>query len=231
MLVGSQNKANRAKWLEQKLTAITAKSRILDVGAGEQQYKKFCSHLNYVSQDFAKYDGNGDFTGLQTINWDQSGLDIVCDIMDIPEPDASFDAIMCIEVLEHLPRPVEAIKEISRLIRSGGVLILTAPFCSLTHFAPYHFHTGFNRYFYETHLPANDLEILEIQHNGNFFDYIAQELRRIPYIAQRYSDNRHSPLDKFVVHLVLKLLERLSRQDKGSSELLCFGYHVLAIKK
>ncbi|WP_291315610.1 class I SAM-dependent methyltransferase [Desulfuromonas sp.] len=97
--IGTHNLANREKWLELALQQIPAGSRILDAGAGELQYKRFCSHLNYVSQDFAKYDGNGNGSGLQVGGWDQSRIDIVSDITSIPRPDSSFDAIMCIEVL------------------------------------------------------------------------------------------------------------------------------------
>ena len=62
-----------------------------------------------------------------------------------------------------LPEPVKAIKEFARLLKSSGHIIITAPFCSLTHFALYHFHTGFNRYFYEKHLPDNGFEIGQIE--------------------------------------------------------------------
>jgi Methylase involved in ubiquinone/menaquinone biosynthesis len=52
---------------------------------------------------------------LQTGPWDNSKLDIVSDILSIPLPDHSVDAIMCTEVLEHIPDPLGAIKEFSRL--------------------------------------------------------------------------------------------------------------------
>jgi 2-polyprenyl-3-methyl-5-hydroxy-6-metoxy-1,4-benzoquinol methylase len=144
---GRRNQSDREIWLQSTLKRIPDGSRILDAGAGELQYKKYCSHLNYISQDFGQYDGKGNSEGLQTSSWDNSKLDIISDIIDIPESDKSFDAIMCIEVFEHLPNPIAAIKEFSRLIKDDGFLILTAPFCSLTHFAPYHFYTGFNRFF------------------------------------------------------------------------------------
>src|SRR5206468_2559034 len=105
--------------------------------------------------------------GLQMTAWDYGKLDIVSDIAAIPEPDGSFDAILCSEVLEHVPDAVKVIGELARLLRSGGTLILTAPFNSMTHFAPYHFSTGFSRYFYEHHLPASGLTIEELSHNGN----------------------------------------------------------------
>jgi len=230
-MVGTQNEGSRIAWIEKTLKQIPAGSRILDAGAGEQKFKHLCAHLKYVSQDFAKYDGVGNTKGLQMGKWDQSGLDIISDIAAIPEPDNSFDAIMCIEVFEHLPNPLEALKEFSRLLRLEGQLIITAPFCSLTHFAPYHFSSGFNRYFYEQHLPAYGFKIIDLQPNGNFFEYIAQEIRRIPTVADKYTGDKIRFLEHHVLRFILTLLYRLSKKDKGSQELLCFGYHVLAIKQ
>ena len=121
----------------------------------------------HVAQDFGRYNGKGDGKGLQAGHWNQEGLDIVADITSIPEPDGSFQAVMCVEVLEHIPEPIKALREFRRLLATGGYLIITAPFCSLTHFAPYHFYTGFNRYFYEKHLPEHGFEILELAPNDN----------------------------------------------------------------
>ena len=231
VLTGKQNRINRVEWIEKTLAKIPPGARILDAGAGELQFKRFCSHLKYVAQDFAQYDGKGDGAGLQHGVWDQSRLDITCDICNIPEPDESFDAIMCIEVFEHLPNPVAAINEFSRLLRAGGCLILTAPFCSLTHQAPFHFYTGFNRYFYEKHLPEHGLKIIETDKNGNFFEYLAQEIWRIPSMAKRYAAKRPNPLELFAMLIMLNMLRRFSKADKGSNEMLCYGYHILARKE
>jgi ubiquinone/menaquinone biosynthesis C-methylase UbiE len=230
MKVGTQNLYYRENWLEATLQNVPASSRILDAGAGEQQYKRFCTHLEYVAQDFALYDGKGDAKGLQRGSWDQSRLDIISDIISIPEPDASFDAIMCIEVLEHLSNPLPALAEFSRLIKPGGELILTAPFCSLTHFAPYHFITGYNRYFYEKHLPDMGFDIVEMTANGNFFEYIAQEILRIESVSKRFCGKVPNWLEKLSIKTVLKMLQKFSVTDRGSEELLCYGYHILAKK-
>ncbi len=229
--VGTNNEANRATWLEATLRKVPAGARILDAGAGEQQYKPLCAHLVYVAQDFAQYDGQGDQTGLQMGAWDQSKLDIVCDITSIPELDASFDAVLCVEVLEHLSDPVAAIKEMSRLLRRGGQIILTAPFCSLTHFAPYHFYTGFNRYFYENTLSKHGFEILEMEENGNYFEYLAQEIRRLPSIASQYANDAPRRWEYWALRVVLDMLARFTTKDKNSAELLHFGYHVRALRK
>jgi len=228
--VGKTNESERVKWIEETLKKIPAGLTILDAGAGESQFKKFCDHLKYIAQDFGQYSGEGN-VGLQTGTWDNSKLDIVSDILSIPLPDHSVDAIMCTEVLEHIPDPLGAIKEFGRLLKPEGYLLITAPFASLTHFAPYHFASGFSKYFYEKHLPDNGFEIVDLQLNGNFFEYVAQENRRIKMIAKRYAGKRLTIFDKIIIHLNLLILQNLSKKDKGSSELLCYGIHVFARKK
>jgi ubiquinone/menaquinone biosynthesis C-methylase UbiE len=230
MEVRRRNESTRVEWLQQTLGKIPVGSRILDAGAGQQQFRKFCGHLRYVSQDFAQYDGQGDGAGLQDGKWDTSKIDIVSDINAIPRDNGSFDAVLCTEVLEHVPDPVAALRELARLARPGGWLILTAPFCSLTHMAPYHFATGLSRYFYRHHLPRLGFEIIDLQENGNFFEYLAQETRRLRGISQRYADSELNERETAAVESILGALSRFSASDRGSSELLCFGVHVLAQK-
>lgn len=231
--LGIMNLENRERWLEETLKKIPAGSRILDAGAGELQYKRLCNHLDYVSQDFAEYNGKGDGKGLQTKNWDNSKLDIISDITKIPVDPISFDVIMCIEVFEHLPYPDQAVKEFSRILKKHGKIIITAPFCSLTHFAPYHFCTGFNKYWYERILNDNGFKILEMEYNGSYFEYIIQELKRIPLVEKEYSNTAYSEsyIFKFAKKLLIKSLQKMSKSDKGSNELLSFGIHILAEKK
>jgi ubiquinone/menaquinone biosynthesis C-methylase UbiE len=224
------NEQKRHEWVRAQLKKLPAGSRLLDAGAGEKPYRKYCDHLDYVSQDFAQYEPDPLRGGLQMTSWDHGELDIVSDIVAIPEPDGSFDAILCSEVLEHVPDAVKVIGELARLLRSGGRLILTAPFNSLTHFAPYHFSTGFSRYFYEHHLPACGLTIEELSHNGNYFDFLVQELRRIDHVAMQYADDRPSWLESKALIKVQEMAEAFSESGEPSSELLCFGWHVVAVK-
>ena len=50
-------------------------------------------------------------------------------VMDyvLPFADGAFDAILCFETAEHFPEPEKMVAELGRVIRSGGVLILTTP--------------------------------------------------------------------------------------------------------
>lgn len=210
----------REAWVRTALSAVPGGSRLLDAGAGEQPYRDACAHLAYVSQDFAAYDGTGP-TGLHVEAFDATGVDIVCDIAAIPEPDGSFDAVLCTEVLEHVPDPLAALDEMARLVRPGGVLLVTAPFISLTHFAPYHYATGFSRYWYEHHLPARGFDIEEVTPNGDFFSVLGQEVRRLADLTA---------LGKAQAAARMVLLRTLGRLS-GHSDLLCQGWFVRARKQ
>jgi SAM-dependent methyltransferase len=87
---------------------------ILDTCAGWEPsyYQSLFPGKRYVKQDFQDFD--------------PSCIDIVCDICDMkPIPDESFGLVLNLESLEHISNPQGAIDEIHRILRPGGLLILT----------------------------------------------------------------------------------------------------------
>ena len=228
--IGLRPESFREEWLKKTLEKIPAGLTILDAGAGESQFKQFCSHLKYISQDFGEYDGSGE-VGLQMGKWDVSKIDIKSDITAIPLDNNAVDAILCTEVFEHIPDPLAALREFQRLLKPGGYLVITVPFMSITHFAPYHFSTGFNRFYFEKHLPDMGFSISDLYLGGNYFDCLAVELRRIRGVANKYAGKKLSIWNKIIIHLNMLLLQKLSKRDHGSSELLNCGVFVLARKK
>lgn len=49
------------------------------------------------------------------------------DIYQMPFENGSFDLVVCTEVLEHLERPKDALKEINRVVKEEGAVLLTVP--------------------------------------------------------------------------------------------------------
>ncbi len=93
--------------------ALPPGSRVLDIGAGAAPYRELFSHCCYQTSDL--------LPGNNTV-------DYICPIDNFPLPNQSLDAILCTEVLEHVPDPLAALKEMRRLLVPGGYLCLTVPF-------------------------------------------------------------------------------------------------------
>jgi len=222
------NDTTRQAWVSKTLAALPSSSRILDAGAGEMKNRQYCNHLTYVSQDFCEYDGIGAIDeGLQSA-WDTRGIDLVSDIEAIPAPDASFDAIICTEVLEHVPEPTHALDEFMRLLKPGGVLILTAPFASNVHMAPYHFCSGFSKYWYEHHLVQRGFLIEELFANGDWYALLRQEIMRLGGL-ERSKGSWAWPLG--YAYALLGMLYFKIRGNKRAEDLACFGWHCVATKQ
>jgi SAM-dependent methyltransferase len=64
--------------------------------------------------------------------------DIVGDVMAMPCADASYDAIICLAVLEHVSKPWLAAAEMHRVLKPGGKLLVYVPFLY-----PYHAMPGY----------------------------------------------------------------------------------------
>lgn len=227
LIISLNNEHERDAFVVHQLSSLLDNSYLLDAGCGSQKYKKYCAHLIYKGQDFGQYtkdlkkmlgsDGVGGKDGYEYGN-----LDYVCDIWNINEKDQAFDAILCTEVFEHIPFPNEAIKEFSRLLKSNGILILTAPSNCLRHMDPYFFYSGFSDRWYEKVLKDNGFEIISLEPVGDYYRWIAVEIYR--------TMSTHNFLIKLLLFPVF-LFYFFKRKNQASIDTLCMGYHVLAKKK
>lgn len=216
----------RVAWMKQQAAEVPAGARVLDAGAGEGQYRPLFAHTRYASQDFAQYTGSSDSAAPET--WTYNKLDYVCDITAIPVPDATFDAVICTEVLEHVPEPLAALRELARVTAPGGRLLLTAPLGSGMHQEPYHYYGGYSRHFWARVLPQLGFEIDELVPLRGLLSHAAQEVHR----AGRYLalQDRLSPEQAWVMQ---EWLPRLLHDNDTAVpvEQFTVGYMVRATKR
>jgi len=109
-----------------------------------------------------------------------------------------------------------------------GKLIITAPFSSLVHFSPYHYATGFSRYWYEHHLPLRGFVIEELAPNGDWFSCTKQEILRLPYMAKKYGDWCW-PLSYVAAGFGI-LYFLLRGRSRKADDIGCFGWHCVATR-
>jgi ubiquinone/menaquinone biosynthesis C-methylase UbiE len=222
------NARTRNEWVAAKASKLPHGIRVLDAGAGECQYAPLFRHCNYKTQDFSHYAGTT--SGVLSEEWKYGKIDYVSDITDIPAPDGSFDVVLCTEVLEHVPKPVETIKELARVLAPGGTLLLTAPLSSAVHQQPYHFYGGYSPFFYKKFMPEFGLVIKEIKPIGGLMKNVAQEVLRAGRVIEERAPETYSLFLKYILTCWLPKLFA-AMDDKIFIEEFTVGYLVEAIKE
>lgn len=60
--------------------------------------------------------------------WKDSGMKFqVADAHKLPFPDGTFDAAFCLEMLEHVESPETVLREMKRVLKKGGYIVLLVP--------------------------------------------------------------------------------------------------------
>lgn len=110
-----------------------------------------------------------------------AGVRVLGDAQQLGIRDASFDVVLCTEVLEHLPEPQRAIDEMFRVLRPGGTLLLTTRFLFPIHDAP---HDYFRYTKYGLRHLLRRFEILEIEEEADSVATLAILLQRLGMQAE-----------------------------------------------
>jgi SAM-dependent methyltransferase len=134
-------RAPLARWLEREAARAGAELgehlRVLDVGCGVKPYYPF----------FAPHSAS--YVGVDVVA--NPAADLIGAVENLPVDDASFDLVLCIQVLEHCDDPVLAVGELRRVLRPGGRLLASTHGVQVYHPAPQDLwrwtHTGLERLF------------------------------------------------------------------------------------
>ena len=108
----------------QELSAGVA-GKLLDVGCGSRPYERLFAATEYVGLELDTPENRA--RGLADVYYDGAAL---------PFATASFDAIVCNQVLEHVFEPDRFLGEMRRVLRPGGRMLLSVPFAWDEHEQP-----------------------------------------------------------------------------------------------
>lgn len=176
--------------------SIPSSKNILDVGAGELKYKEYFAHCKYVSNDL----------GVGSSQWYFDQIDIKSTIYKIPVETASYDYVLCTQVLEHLEFPELAYEEMSRILKPGGKLIVTVPLGQGEHQTPHDFYR-YTQYALRGLGKRHGLRMTFIQPQGGIFINLEYMLWQTIGLFIPLSV---SPLIRYPVFLILTPLKFVS---------------------
>lgn len=94
-------------------------STVVDIGCGNKPYAEYFSG-KYIGVDHDP----------------KTKADVVSDSINVPLSDSSADAVILNQTLEHVEKPAETVSEIWRLLKPGGLAIITVPLTMKVHATP-----------------------------------------------------------------------------------------------
>lgn len=198
--------------------------KILDVGSGRHFIEKIFPELN-----------ENDFFRLDLANRDY--VDIIADLQKDSYFNSCFDAVICLNVLEHVYSFKEFFNNLSNLIKKNGVLMLSVPYNSGLHYLP-HDYFRISHYALKKLLNENDFEIKSLD------AFYQQNFNKILKIFKNLNNN--NVLSKILEKLILLQIRVYNKffDKKLGNELIDnvnpnqkkmytepMGYFVIAIKK
>ncbi|MCC8358514.1 class I SAM-dependent methyltransferase [Salinimicrobium sediminilitoris] len=127
--------------------------KVLDIGCGNKPYKSLFEN---------KCD---EYVGCDIVQSSEKCVDIICDATNIPLDDNSIDTIFCTQVIEHVDDHNRLLKEIFRLLKPDGHIILSGPMYWHLHEEPYDFFR-FTKYGFKFIFENQGLRPVEILANG-----------------------------------------------------------------
>ena len=147
-----------------------ATGQLLDVGCGSMPYRA------------AVLDTGASYTGLD-IEARTNGVEFIGSATDMHlVADASFDTVLCSEVLEHVAEPRVALAEMARVLRNDGKVILTVPFLGRLHEEPYDYYR-YTEHGIRALLADSGFAVESMETTGSVFSLLGHQLSSVFVVA------------------------------------------------
>lgn len=188
------------------LAPLYMRGRLLDLGAGRSKYKSLLptAVTEYVACD----------------NFDAPHIHVKSDAHALPFPDASFDTVLCTMVFEHVPRPWIVAAEIERVLRPGGIAIVTAPFMFPYHRDPEDFFR-YTKPGMQSLFPR--LKTLAVEGYGSWAA-VVESSWRIAFCSPY--EKRHGIIRRWIYQAVRFVFETLDRWTPPVACIYCNVYYL-----
>jgi SAM-dependent methyltransferase len=223
-----------------KLLATHANGRLLDVGCGERPYDDlFLPRVTrYIGLEYPPVADNLNPEIWGKLHTIRHIVDVFGDGMKMPFADAQFDSVLALEMLEHVSHSDACVGEIARVLRPGGVFLLTVPFVAPLHQWPFDY-LRYTSKGIEALLERHGLKIEKLEPRGNFASATGATVSHWLLRALGASGVNHDgsvTLSRWRAPFVLSLIALVQlffsaaaslSNDKGS----CLGYAVIARKR
>lgn len=201
------SRGNLHSWVRKK--RLKADEPVLNIGAGGE---------------IGKIVNCGDCTSIDIS--DDRMPDILADVCSLHShfDEGQFETVFAVEVLEHVVDPATAVKEIHRVLKPGGLFVLSTPYIFEMHDLP-HDYWRFTEYGLRKLL--EQFEEIHIDRRNGYFRTILTPLFRLsfsPYWTDRIVGISSLMLAYLLYPLIL-IGDVLIRSKKATT-----GYHVSARK-
>ena len=132
-------RAPLAAWLQEQAAAGDGSYRVLDVGCGPKPYYPFFAERA------------SEYVGVDVV--ENPAAELRGAVEELPVEDASFDLVLCTQVLEHSDDPAQAVRELRRVTAPGGRVLASTHGTQVYHPSPQDYwrwtHEGLRRLFEE----------------------------------------------------------------------------------
>lgn len=183
---------------------IKPESRVLDLG-GQKSPKRGQFNIE-------RYDLRVRYANLSTAK----RPDVQTDAAALPFAHDSFDAVICAELIEHVPDPPAVLNEVYRVLRPQGMVLISVPFLYQIHADPYDY-GRYTDYYWQENLKRVGFVDVAIEKQGLFWSVLADMIRGWACERAREGRPRSAWLQRVVAKVIAKVKRMALAAERGAS--------------